>query len=176
MRAPLRTAALRVLVPAALVVAVAVPGPPARAGTTSIGDTCLVGSWVDQSYTVTINWNGTQISLRGGTGAVEQIAANGTDITDYTDAAPLVGPYAGSTLKAHLGGSVTNQLSADPTNQLLTIQGISNDLAVQYQYKGKLYNGFLTLPDQSYSVPYTCNQTTLSTVGGLFNAMRLTPG
>jgi len=172
----MRHVALRALVLVALIAAGTFPGTPARAtGSSGIGDSCMVGTWVDQPYVDTITWNGIQIALDGGAGATETITDAGTDITDYSDAAPLVGAYGGAQLKATLRGSVTNQLSADPTTHLLTIQSLTNDLVVRYQYKKTLYNGFLTLPDQPYSVSYSCGETRLSINGGAETAVRSAP-
>ena len=95
---------------------------PVSGTTPPIGDACLVGRWVEQSYFAPGNWTWPDaggpagppvIAATGLEGLVITYSANGTETEDFSAAQPVVGYYQGQQLKVTIRGRVAFAVRAD---------------------------------------------------------------
>ncbi len=133
------------------------PPTTASAASSAIGDTCIIGRWVEQVQTGYFTANGQKVAISGQAGFVVTFSADGTEISDWSGSQPMFGQYRGQQLKVVNRGTATFKVHGDggqlvetgPT-QTLTTQAFLNGVAAQ--------NVSGSVP--AVTLTYTCNATT----------------
>ena len=115
---------------AALVSASPTPTPSA------IGDTCLVGRWIESQETAPgiWKWNGEVVAMQGLAGAVVTFSADGVEIVRASGANPIVGDYHGHQVKAVLSTNAAYHAHAD--GHQMTLDGGAVDSNATLYFDG----------------------------------------
>jgi hypothetical protein len=136
-----------------------VPPPP-------VGDACLVGTWRDNGGQSTTTYDGTTVSMYGGAGNEDHIAASGADTNVFgPDTLPLYGTYNGSTLEEALQGERLMTLHANSRDHQITMveHGWTVDSTDKYVYQGSTTTGTFNKPSSAPTTEgYRCTSTTLT--------------
>ncbi len=82
---------------------------PAAVGKPGIGDSCVVGRWLDQLTDDSADWtfDNAPVRVTGMQGFSVTFSSDGTEVLDWSEAQPLIGTYKGKDLKIVLGGNYT---------------------------------------------------------------------
>jgi hypothetical protein len=135
------------------------PQPP-------IGDACLVGTWQSHGNQTTTQYDGSTVTVTGGSGNVDHITAAGTDTDVYgPDTLPFYGTYEGSSLKQDTLGEDILSVHANPRTHVVTLvdRGWTEGSTNNYVYQGSNVSGIFTKPSSTpYKQGYKCTATTLT--------------
>ena len=127
------------------------PQPP-------IGDSCLVGRWVETQRTVPGNfWQGQSFPVAGLPGFVVTFSAGGTETDDASGALPLVGDSQGHHLEIVESRQMQYHVHADGAT--LTQSAPVGILGVAFYYDGQQIQGGEAFLPATYT--YRCGATTL---------------
>jgi hypothetical protein len=123
-----------------------------------IGDSCLVGRWVETRQAVPWNyWNGQSFPVAGLSGLVVTFGADGTETDDASAAQPLVGDNQGHHLEILLRSQMRFHVHADGTTLTQTVR--VGSLRPSYFYDGQQIQGGQAFLPAVYT--YRCGATTL---------------
>jgi hypothetical protein len=164
----------RYSVVAASLAGLAIAGLPAahagaaRPSRTSVGDSCLVGTWHDNHGKTSTRWNGHQVAMRAGGGDVDHISASGIDHDNWAKSLPIVGTYLGHRLTEKVRGENTQLIHAHTVNHhaviTVTERGWSAKSSNRYVYRGKHSTGYLNQTGV-HTYRYRCTATRLILMG-----------
>jgi eukaryotic-like serine/threonine-protein kinase len=130
----------------------------------AIGDSCIVGRWVEQNESAPGNWtwnNGGPdevIAVAGLQGLVISFSAGGDETDDFNGTQPLIGDFHGHQIKIVLRGSATFRDHADGSHIVETAAG--QGVTVNYYYDGTLRPGG-TVSAPANTISYTCGASSL---------------
>lgn len=141
---------------------------PARSAHHSIGDKCLIGTWVNghsQSKTI---FNGVKVVMHAGGGDVDHISKSGIDHDNWMKSMPLVGKYRGHPLTEQIRGKNKQLLHASKVGHhrelTVTERGWAPGSTNRYLYRGHHRPGFLTMTG-THTYRFRCTATTLTLMG-----------
>ncbi len=170
---------LTLAVPATLVTVVAGIGPaPSSAiaagtfeplGASVIGDSCLVGRWLElgQSAPGNWTWNGEVIAVSGLAGQVITYSANGTETYDLAGSQPLIGDYHGHQIEILIRGTVSLTARADGSH--IVESDVTGNPTVTFYYDGVVQpGGTVSFPPGTKT--YRCDATTLHSESSALHA------
>lgn len=136
--------------------------------TSAIGDSCLIGRWVETQQSAPGNWTvgGQVVPVAGLGGMVLTFTADGTETDDLGRAQPLVGDYQGHQVKFVERGLVRFHVHAD--GGVLSQAAAGGSATVSFYYDGVYQpTGFISYTPGTYS--YRCGSTTLHREGPASN-------
>lgn len=146
----------------------AVAGATAPQTASAIGDSCLIGRWVERSYSAPGNWTWPEagsptgppvIPATGLAGLVITYAADGTQTSDFSNAQPVVASYQGHQLKVVIRGMLKLRVYADG-RVIVPTTVITNNLKGTFYVDGVL-DPYPTLLTGSGGSVYRCSATKL---------------
>jgi hypothetical protein len=127
------------------------PPPP-------LGDSCLVGRWVETQQTRPSNfWQGQSFPVAGLRGLVVTFSADGTETDDASASPALTGDHGGHHLEIVEHGRMQFHDHAD--GALLTQSASVGSLGVSYYYDRQQIQGGEAFPPATYT--YRCGASTL---------------
>ena len=153
--------AICALAPAAVAAAPASPPP--------IGDTCLIGRWVETRQSAPGNWTVSDqvVAVTGLAGLVITFTADGMETDDLSGTQPLVGDYQGHQVKFLERGLVRFHVHADGST--LSQAAAGGSASVKFYYDGVYQpSGFITYSPGTYS--YSCTSRALHREGPARNS------
>jgi len=156
---------------AGLALAIAVPAAnarPAGTGRTTIGDKCLIGTWLDNHGRTTTKFDGVNVVMHAGGGDVDHITATGIDHSNWMKSQPLVGKYRGFPLTETIRGTNKQLLHASKVGHHLeltvTERGWSAGSTNTYVYRHHHRPGYLNKIGV-HTYRFRCTATTLTWMG-----------
>jgi hypothetical protein len=127
----------------------------------AIGDSCVVGRWVDQLTDDAADWtfNGQDVHVTGMQGFTATFSTDGTEILNWAESQPLVGTYQGRELKIVLGGSYTFH-GVTAAHGRITRPAGSGSFTAKFYLAGVPQPTISAHVDAGY-VSYTCSRSAL---------------
>ena len=138
-------------------------------GAPVIGDSCLVGRWVEVGESAPGNWtwNGEVIAVSGLAGQVVTYAADGTATYDLSGSQPLIGDSHGHQVEIVIRGSVSLTVRADGGN--IVESNIRGSPTVAFYYDGVVQPGG-TVSFQPGTRTYSCDAGNLHSESAALHA------
>jgi hypothetical protein len=135
--------------------------PAAKVNKAPIGDTCVVGRWVDQLTDDSGDWtfNNEPVRVTGMQGFAATFSTDGTEVLDWSDSQPLIGTYHGRELKIMLSGSYTFHGVTAARGRITRPAG-TGSFAASFDLGGVPQATVSAHVDAGW-VNYTCSATTL---------------
>ena len=135
--------------------------PAAKATKPPIGDSCVVGRWVDQLTDDAADWtfNNEAVRVTGMQGFAATFSTDGTEVLDWSDSQPLIGTYHGRELKIMVSGSYTFH-GVTAAGGRITRPAGSGSFTASFDLGGVPQATVSAHVDAGW-VKYTCSATTL---------------
>ncbi len=124
----------------------------------ALGDTCLVGRWVETKQFSPGNFGlgtGERFTVTGLEGFVITFAGDGTETDDYKDARPLNGGWRGNQIQIVITGSITYQDHAD-RGFILQSKPVGSPAVAYYANNAPMSGGTSSASFAPANISYTC--------------------
>ena len=124
----------------------------------ALGDTCLVGRWVETKQFSPGNFGlgtGERFTVTGLEGFVITFAGDGTETDDYKDARPLNGGWRGNQIQIVITGSITYQDHADG-GFILQSKPVGSPAVAYYANNAPMSGGTSSASFAPANISYTC--------------------
>jgi hypothetical protein len=152
---------------AALGVAILSPAAGASTAGSTVGDSCVVGSWTTGTLTFFTEFRHVAVMMTGLEGTRQTTDATGRSVTVWDQSRPATSYLFGHKLREVVGGSAVAHLHGSVREGMMSDSGnVARHVTETYTYRHHTYVHHLSGPFSGDRGAYTCTATQLTTSTG----------